>query len=103
MKAALRAGGGSGVLQPPNRAVRWGCSGFRGSFLGNLFGLSAGFLATPLHIGILLRFGPGDDLPGITTRKIVRVSLPGPDSAGVIGIGTHRGRGYRDRDSGLSL
>ncbi len=87
MKAALRAGGGGGALQPPNRAVRWGFSGFGSRGLGNLFGLSAGLPAPPLHIYILSKFGPGGDLPGITTRKIVRVSLPGSDFTGASGSG----------------
>lgn len=93
MRVALRAGGRGGAIQPPNRAVRWGCSGFRGSGLGNLFGLSSG-LSAPLRTNPYIPTAVDTNTPamyfrgpGVITRQIVRVSLPGSDSTGASGSG----------------
>jgi len=99
------------AVQPPNRAFRWGCSGFRGSGLGNLFGLSSGFsapLRTNPHIPTAVDTNTPAMYfrrPGVITRQIVRVSFPGSDSTGALGSGLAGVGviGIGDRDSPYSI
>jgi len=66
-----------GAAAPQIGAIRWGCVSNRGRAWVICSGYSSGFPAPPLYIDILSGFGPGDNLPAMTTRGIVRVSFPG--------------------------
>ena len=95
----------------PKSGLQVGLFGFSGSGLGNLFGLSPGFsapLRTNPHIPTAVDTNTPAMYfrrPGVITRQIVRVSLPGSDSTGVsrsgfAGVGVI---GIGDRDSPYSI